>query len=708
MRTLFRRAAALLAGLLLAAALPVSAYDGYIYSSEGKWQKSVPLYQPIRRIELSAELKTPMTEAVDMCYGPDNALYVADHGTNRVLVFDDSFRFTREITGFTAADGSADSFSGPSGVFVDSENRLYVADTENNRVVVLSPEGKLVRIVGAPTGTGIPAEFLYKPVSVTADAAGRIYAVSQSSNMGVLSFDPNGEFENFIGVQKVTYSTSELFWRSLMTEAQRERSVQNIPVDFNDIEMDSEGFLFVTSAAIDKSKQYSALVGRSTTSDYAPVKRLNTSGDDILKRNGFFPPAGDLDIDTTKKIDRAVSAFAGVTVNDLGLYTVLDSTAQRLFTYDGNGSLLGVCGGIGTSIGQFMSATAVAYKGHSLTVLDDTSGVLTVMALSDIGKKIEEAIALQNDLLFDEALKKWEEILPLDRNLDSIYMDMGDAYLREGSYDLAMQFFETIGDKESYSDAFSRKRADYAGWVVLGLLVGVSAFCVLLSFVLKKLAAVNRADDLNPPERIGVKKQLCYAVYPLFHPIDGFYCIKRQKRGNTAGALIIMAAAALSYLINRYLSGYIFSADMMADTNYLRDAVQFLMPFLLFIVANYCITSLFDGEGSFHDIFVTVGYAMLPLPLLLLPTTVMCNVLSAEESMIVSLLTTVAYGWTIGLIFLGMTSIHHYGPGRNLAAMLMSGLGMLVITFLLLLFASLTQKLGMFIHNVIVELSYRL
>ena len=67
-----------------------------------------------------------------------------------------------------------------------------------------------------------------------------------------------------------------------------------------------------------------------------------------------------------------------------------------------------------------------------------------------------------------------------------------------------------------------------------------------------------------------------------------------------------------------------------------------------------------------------------------------------------------AYGWTIGLIFLGMTSIHHYGPGRNLAAMLMSGLGMLVITFLLLLFASLTQKLGMFIHNVIVELSYRL
>ena len=709
MRSIFRWAAALLAfGLLLAVALPVSAYDGYIYSSEGKWQKSVPLYQPTRRVELSAELTQPMTDAADLCYGPDGSLYVADRGTDRVIVYDDAYHPVREIAGFTGADGTEDSFNGVSGVFVDSENRLYVADTENSRVVVFSADGKLLRIVEAPEGTGIPAEFLYKPVAVTADATGRIYAVSQSSNMGILSFAPTGEFENFLGVQKVTYSSSELFWRMLMTEEQRERSVQNIPVDFNDIELDADGFLFVTSAALDKSKQYSALRSRSRTSDYAPVKRLNTSGDDILKRNGFYPPAGDLDIDTTQTMDRAVTAFIGVTVNELGLYTVLDGTAQRLFTYDENGSLLGVCGGVGTSLGQFLSASAVAYKGHSLTVLDETAGVLTVFTLSDIGRMIEEAIALQNDLRFDEALKKWEEILPLDRNLDSIYMDMGDAYLREGRYDLAMQFFETVGDRESYSDAFSRKRSDYAGWVVLGLLIGVTAFCVLLSYVLKKLAAVNRADDIHPPAKIGVGRQLCYAVYPLFHPLDGFHCIKRQKRGNTAGALIIMAAAALSYLINRYLSGYIFSADATAETNYLRDAVQFLMPFLLFIVANYCITSLFDGEGSFHDIFVTVGYAMLPLPLLLLPMTVMCNVLSAEESMIVSLLTTVAYGWTIGLIFLGMLSIHHYGPGRNLAAMLMSALGMLVITFLLLLFASLTQKLGIFIRNVFVELSYRL
>ena len=166
MRSIFRWAAALLAfGLLLAVALPVSAYDGYIYSSEGKWQKSVPLYQPTRRVELSAELTQPMTDAADLCYGPDGSLYVADRGTDRVIVYDDAYHPVREIAGFTGADGTEDSFNGVSGVFVDSENRLYVADTENSRVVVFSADGKLLRIVGAPEGTGIPAEFLYKPVA---------------------------------------------------------------------------------------------------------------------------------------------------------------------------------------------------------------------------------------------------------------------------------------------------------------------------------------------------------------------------------------------------------------------------------------------------------------------------------------------------------------------------------------------------------------
>lgn len=76
--------------------------------------------------------------------------------------------------------------------------------------------------------------------------------------------------------------------------------------------------------------------------------------------------------------------------------------------------------------------------------------------------------------------------------------------------------------------------------------------------------------------------------------------------------------------------------------------------------------------------------------------------------MILTLLRGIAYGWTILLIFFGMIAIHGYSFGRNLAATLFTLLGMLILTFLLLLFASLTQKFYAFLYNVVTELSYRL
>lgn len=351
----------------------------------------------------------------------------------------------------------------PSGLYVDDKENLYIADTENSRIVVLDREGALVRIVGPPSGTGIPDNFVYKPIAVAADAGGRIYAVSRSSNMGVLSFSMSGEFEGFLGVQPVTFSAMDLFWRTFMTQAQRERSVQNIPVDFNDIDIDADGFLFVTSASIDKTSQYNALLAGSTASDYAPVKRLNPSGDDILRRNGFYPPAGDLDVDPSETLDLSVSAFSGVSVNDLGMYSVLDSTKQRIFTYTADGNLLCAFGGVGSSKGQFLSAAALAYHGEDLAVLDAETGLLTLFRPSDYGQLVHEAIGLQNSRRYDEALKKWEEILPLNANLDTVYMDMGKAYLRSGDYDKAMDYFETIGEREFYSKAFAAKRNDRWG-----------------------------------------------------------------------------------------------------------------------------------------------------------------------------------------------------------------------------------------------------
>lgn len=712
MKILLKRASvltlALLLPLLCLGGPSAAAYDAYVYSYEGKFQKSLPIYLPEQVMDLSEGLETPLSKAADIFFAQDGTLYVADSGNNRVLVYDDQYAFVRQITGFTGKDGTAQTFNAPAGIYADADKRLYVADTENGRIVVLDAQDRLERVIGPPRGTGITSAFVYKPMSVTADVSGRVYAVSRSSNMGVLSFSASGDFEGFLGVQKVTFSASELFWRTFMTQAQRERSVQNIPVNFNDIEIDADGFLYVTSSAIDKSSQYNALISGSAASDYAPVKRLNPSGDDILKRNGFYPPAGDLDIDTTLSMDLTVSAFSGVSANTLGIYSVIDVTQQRIFTYSQDGNLLCAFGGRGTSEGEFQSAAALSYKGYTLGVLDSNNGTLTMFGLSDYGTLVHEALSLQEQRQYDAALKKWEELLPLNSNLDMVYIDMGKSYLRSGDPDTAMQYFEMVGEREYYSKAFAEKRNSMLGWLLVLVPLALVVFFAAAVRLLARVRAANRADDLNPPAKIGVGRQLRYAFFPIFHPFDGFYQIKRHHRGGTAGAMIIMAAAVVTSMVSTYLSGYLYSTPVTGQTNLLLDAFQFLFPFLLFIVANYCVTSLFDGEGSAHNIFLTVAYAMLPLVLVLLPTTVIANLLSLDESMIVTMLKVIAYGWTLMLIFFGMIAIHSYGFVKNILATLFSLLGMLIITFLLLLFASLTQKFYIFLYNLVTELSYRL
>lgn len=99
---------------------------------------------------------------------------------------------------------------------------------------------------------------------------------------------------------------------------------------------------------------------------------------------------------------------------------------------------------------------------------------------------------------------------------------------------------------------------------------------------------------------------------------------------------------------------------------------------------------------------------MLPIALILPLATIIANLLSLEESIIVSGLVGIAYVWSVLLIFFGTISIHNYSFTKNIVATLITLLGMVIITFLLLLFASLTQKLWGFIYNVITELSYRL
>ena len=132
------------------------------------------------------------------------------------------------------------------------------------------------------------------------------------------------------------------------------------------------------------------------------------------------------------------------------------------------------------------------------------------------------------------------------------------------------------------------------------------------------------------------------------------------------------------------------------------------IPVILWVVANWCLTTLFDGEGSVKDIFIATGYALSPLPLLIIPSTLLTHILATSESGIITMLNTFAWVWVGLLIFFGVMITHDYSILKNVGTCIGTIIGMAFIMFLCILFATLMSDIIGLISNIITEITYRM
>ena len=119
-------------------------------------------------------------------------------------------------------------------------------------------------------------------------------------------------------------------------------------------------------------------------------------------------------------------------------------------------------------------------------------------------------------------------------------------------------------------------------------------------------------------------------------------------------------------------------------------------------------TTLFDGEGSLKDIIIACGYALAPMPLFLIISTALSNVVALEEAQIVSLLVTISFVWAAFLIFFGMMVTHDYTIGKNILTVGGTIVAMVCIMFIAILFTTLLGKMVSFVTNIVTELQFRM
>ena len=132
-----------------------------------------------------------------------------------------------------------------------------------------------------------------------------------------------------------------------------------------------------------------------------------------------------------------------------------------------------------------------------------------------------------------------------------------------------------------------------------------------------------------------------------------------------------------------------------------------LVPLILWAAANWCLTTLFNGEGSFKDVFIASCYSLAPIPLIIFITTLLTYCVTDTEATFITLITSVCYVWLGLLLFCSTMVTHDYSLGKNTLTILGTIAGMAIIMFICALFTGLFAKMASFINNIITEIQYR-
>ena len=199
-----------------------------------------------------------------------------------------------------------------------------------------------------------------------------------------------------------------------------------------------------------------------------------------------------------------------------------------------------------------------------------------------------------------------------------------------------------------------------------------------------------------------------YALHVISHPFDGFWDLTHEHRGSMAAAHTFLILFLITRVLKLMLTSFQFISAPIQYINVFEEMASLLIPFLILCLANWSLTTLFDGKGRFKDIYIAMCYALVPYVLIQLPMILVSNMLTFEEGSLYTVMLGISLVWCFFLVFVGLMEVHDYGPGKTFIFIIATVFGACVIIFLLLVFFSLLSDAFGFFISLYREITYRL
>ncbi|MBE6889501.1 MAG: hypothetical protein E7485_05765 [Ruminococcaceae bacterium] len=524
-----RAAAAVMAAVMLGTCVAYAdePYDGYNYDW---WEDPVPSQNGyvVDKVITGADIGIgSLNEPSDMFISDSEEIYIADTAykstltpnlKGRIVITDKNFKLKTSVEYLDFSDVQdwvnmkkeelAENvaeyqkctdlyFDGPTGVFVDNDDVVYVADTANDRVVAFSVEvddsgigyGKVIRVFTRPDSDVYDAKTTFNPSKVLVDAAGNVYICIKSITKGAVVFSKDGEFNGYFGANRVEATADVLmnaFWKLIFTREQVKKMQRSVPVEISNFDIDEDNFIYT--------------VTESKTVETDVIKKLNSAGTNIFINLGYSDYTFGDALTKYYRGQTYSSQITDVDIGEGGTINLLDLKTGRVFQYDNECNLLFIFGGKGSQKGTFTTVNAVESLGTKVYVLDGRKASVTVFRQTEFGDLVHEAITLFNSGKYEEARGPWQEVLRRDSNYWLAYIGLGNAYLNEGDFETAMEYF-LYNSRSGYNDAFKGWRMNFIrdNFTVIAIIIVGS---LVLVYVVASLRGKAKAKKRAEAERL--------------------------------------------------------------------------------------------------------------------------------------------------------------------------------------------------------------
>ncbi|MBQ4130711.1 MAG: YIP1 family protein [Clostridia bacterium] len=601
-------------------------------------------------------------------------------------------------------EGNEVDFKGAEGVYADTKGNIYISDTVNERVLILNKKGVLTKVIERPVSELIPEDFQFQPTSIAKDTHGYTYILSKGCYYGALMYTPEYEFMGFYGPNTVKSSaldTLSYLWDKLTsTDEKKDYSTRTLPYSFTDFTFDTQGFMITCTSATNAGN----FVVQNETGQ---IKKISHNGANILYKRSL---KGEISSSSTVNFtEPSVEWGAGgqsidsiVSSPDEYIFA-LETGHGKISIYDSECNLMSTFGGgigIGEQIGLFKKPIAITLNANNdVLVADNGDYSINVFKSTKYGDLIREAQSLYLKGDYDDAAQMWEQVLMENRNCQLAYRGLAMVYYNKGDLNKALEAAKIACDYSVYDLAWNKIVSNFVAKYFAVIFFAILAIVVAIIVISRKMKKSGK--------KILTNKKLKLLFNVPFHPFNSFDDIRYKNMGSVPIAIVLIILFYVASVLNVTSTGFLYSNTLLRNYNSLYTVFSTIGLILLWSVCNWLVCSMFEGKGSFKDVFISTTYCTMPWVLFLFLKVIFTIVLPLATSGLITGMETVVLLYTFFMLAIALIKIHDFDFFKVLLTTIVVLFFMILIVFVVLMCGILAEQFVSFIIEVFEEAIYR-